>query len=287
MKCTKRKIVISSSIIIGGALIFAAGLVSGACLIIDQNYNWKRVNHARCARYYTSILTMLRGGETEELIDDLEVDAILRLWQSSRDYWKHAPLDISKWDDATIKSWQEARAYYEEHPAVLERETPTNISEVRELLRQIPSLEREGVMRDFAKIYTGRTPPPLRILTWFGPPVTLEDLNGKVVLLDFWGVWCSGCVHELPQTQRLYDAYNKTGLEVIAVHSFRQSQTTAEFLNENSYTFLAGIDSGETEHNYAVTVWPTYYLIDKEGRLAWGPKHDLPSAELIKSLLKD
>lgn len=80
---------------------------------------------------------------------------------------------------------------------------------------------------------------------------------------------------------------NKMGLEVIGIHSLYKSETAGEFLSENNYTFLAGIDTGETANNYAVTAWPTYYLIDKNGYLVWGPKHAPPSEKQIESLLKD
>ena len=77
------------------------------------------------------------------------------------------------------------------------------------------------------------------------------------------------------------------GLEVVAIHSSHKSDETDEFLSENNYTFLVGVDTGETADNYVITGWPTYYLIDKKGCLVWGPKHTPPSEKQIESLLKD
>jgi thiol-disulfide isomerase/thioredoxin len=51
-----------------------------------------------------------------------------------------------------------------------------------------------------------------------GSPVKLSDLNGKCVILDFWGYWCGPCVYRMPDLFKIYDKYHGAGLEVIGVH---------------------------------------------------------------------
>lgn len=133
----------------------------------------------------------------------------------------------------------------------------------------------------------GQIAPDFSVKDQFDQTISLSGLRGKIVLLDFWGVWCGPCRKKLPQTQKIYDQFKEQGLVVIGVHSAFQTEKTASFLAENNYTFPTGIDTGDTANNYAVTGWPTYYLIDKKGRLAWGPEHKVPSEEQIESLLKD
>ena len=138
-----------------------------------------------------------------------------------------------------------------------------------------------------SSLQTGQIAPDFSMKDQLGNTISLSNLKGKIVLLDFWGVWCGPCRQKSPHTQKIYDRFKNQGLAVIGVHSaFRTEQTTA-FIAENNYTFPTGIDPGHIAKNYGVTGWPTYYLIDKEGHITWGPKHAPPSSELIESLLKD
>ena len=288
MKSQKRKIILSIVILVGCVLSFATGIVIGANFIINQSLNRNNINLAFHAYEKITLSEMLREGEIEEVIKKLDRNAIYDFWGSSRKLRRPGPRDISQWPERVIKFWQEAKAYYEKYPEILQNDS-TNFVQVKELLEKIPNLEREGSAQDFAKIYIGKIAPSLDISKWYGSAVTLEDFRGKVVLLDFWATWCKPCLAQMPHTQKLHDKYNKMGLEILGVHSERKADPAmiADFLKKNNYTFLAGIDSGDTEANYAVSGWPTYYLIDKTGHLIWGPSHEPPSEIKIESLLID
>ena len=58
----------------------------------------------------------------------------------------------------------------------------------------------------------GSTPAPdFTLATTTGELVSMSDLRGKVILLNFWGTWCGPCRMELPDFVKLYDKYNKDG----------------------------------------------------------------------------
>lgn len=145
---------------------------------------------------------------------------------------------------------------------------------------------RPSVSRS-TSLQIGRMAPDFSLKDQFGRTVSLSELRGKIVLLDFWGVWCGPCRKKLPHTQKIYDQFKNLGLAVIGIHSAFQTEKTAAFITENNYTFPIGIDTGDTAKDYGVTGWPTYYLIDKQGRIVWGPRHAPPSEKQIESLLKD
>ena len=111
-----------------------------------------------------------------------------------------------------------------------------------------------------------QTAPDLTLSNQSGETISLSALEGKVVLVDFWGVWCGPCRQKLPKTQD-------------------RSEGVADFIAEKNITFPIGIDPGHIADNYSVNAWPTYFLIDKQGRIAWGPQHGLPSKGQIQSLL--
>lgn len=169
MKSRKKKILISCAIGIGIVLIFIAGFAASAVFIQDQHFNHSRVNQASRACQLISISSRLRDGEADDVVESLEVDAVLELWKSSRGTWIKGPRDMSEWPDYIIKCWREAKAYYEKYPEVLQRERPTYLSDVRELLKKIDqaddaqlaaasdAIENVGVSRklDLRVLYVG------------------------------------------------------------------------------------------------------------------------------------
>ena len=134
---------------------------------------------------------------------------------------------------------------------------------------------------------TGQTAPDFSIKDQFGKTTSLSELRGKPVLLDFWGVWCGPCRQKLPHTQKIYEKFKDKGLAVIGIHSAFRTKKAAAFIAENNYSFPTGVDPGNIAKDYGIAAWPTYYLIDKQGAVVWGPEHAPPSERLIKSLLKD
>ena len=129
--------------------------------------------------------------------------------------------------------------------------------------------------------------PALEARQWMNTTgeLGLDQFQGKVVLLDFWGQWCAPCVKKLPSAEALHVKYQDQGLVVIGVHSADQSEKLEDFLKENKITFPVMIDQGTTARRYVIDAWPTYFLIDKAGKVAWGFAGDLPSIALIEELL--
>jgi thiol-disulfide isomerase/thioredoxin len=134
----------------------------------------------------------------------------------------------------------------------------------------------------------GNAPAPeLQVRQWLNDPAprTLESLRGRVVLLDFWGKWCGPCVKGLPRAEELYAKYKPRGLVVIGIHSENDSQGVEEFIREKKLTFPVTVDNGQTAKRYFVTEWPTYFLINKTGRVSWGFSPDLPTERQIEEEL--
>lgn len=228
----------------------------------------------------------LREGKIDDSLKMLDEHVVSTLYRSAvgvdNDEMAELPQDL-------LWTWQQVKEYYKKYDVVPPWHTSV-IERVRQKLEYVPWSKFQLAKQEFKAKYRGNNPqaaPELDITKWFGPALSLNELRGKVILLDFWGVWCNPCLELLPHTQELYAEYNKMGLEVIGIHSSFRTDKTAKFLSENNISFSIGVDSGSTANNYIVTGWPTYYLIDKDGYVAWGPEHDVPSDEQIEALLNN
>jgi thiol-disulfide isomerase/thioredoxin len=102
--------------------------------------------------------------------------------------------------------------------------------------------------------------------------------RGRLVLLDFWGTWCSPCLRAVPEVSRLSSTYGGSGLEVIGVacergtpaDNARRVRDTRQRLNM-SYRLLLNNESGgaPVEQQFHVTALPTLILLDADGVILW------------------
>ena len=113
----------------------------------------------------------------------------------------------------------------------------------------------------------------------------MTELRGSVVLLDFWSVKCLPCIAGMPAVEAMYKKYKDRGFEVVAIHPFGLNEQLHQFLEQHDYSFSFRIDVGSTTDTYAVSAYPTYFLIDRQGRLVWGPKHHKPPEDTIEKYL--
>jgi thiol-disulfide isomerase/thioredoxin len=107
---------------------------------------------------------------------------------------------------------------------------------------------------------------------WFNsPPLTLRQLRGKVVLIDFWDYTCVNCIRTLPYLKAWHQRYRDRALVIIGVHTpeftFAQYESNVERgIREFGLEYPIVSDSNyELWNAFANRAWPAKYLIDKEG----------------------
>ncbi len=104
-------------------------------------------------------------------------------------------------------------------------------------------------------------------------PLTLEQLKGKGVLVDFWTFGCINCLHALPHVQEWAAKYADQGLVVIGVHSpeFAYEKDPANVMKavtDLGITFPVALDNDYAIwRQFANHYWPAHYFIDAEGRV--------------------
>ena len=116
----------------------------------------------------------------------------------------------------------------------------------------------------------GKKAPDFELKDVNGNTVSLDDLKGKVVLLDFWAVWCGPCQQSLPFFQSLADKYASKGLEVIGLHVEDRTPPVDEiklYLEDRKVEYRHLISTWEVDEAFPVYAMPTTYVLDRKGRV--------------------
>lgn len=103
------------------------------------------------------------------------------------------------------------------------------------------------------------------------PPLTMEGLRGKVVMVDFWTYSCSNCLNALPHVKKLAAKYRDKGLVVIGVHTpefgfEKERRNVEQAIVRLGITFPVVMDNDYNIWNaYHNQYWPAQYLVDAQG----------------------
>lgn len=98
--------------------------------------------------------------------------------------------------------------------------------------------------------------------------VTLRELRGDIVYVDFWASWCAPCLRSLPEVNTLYERYKDQGFSVVAITIDDPVEDALDFLLdlETPLAYNVVLDqTAEVMDQYAVVGMPTSFLIDREG----------------------
>lgn len=120
-----------------------------------------------------------------------------------------------------------------------------------------------------------KAPELVGIVNWINsPPLSLMDLQGKIVLIDFWTYSCINCLRTLPYIEKWYDTYKDKGLVVIGVHTpefefEKDPKNVAEAASRLGVVYPIAQDNDyKTWQAFHNNYWPAHYLIDQDGKLS-------------------
>ncbi len=114
----------------------------------------------------------------------------------------------------------------------------------------------------------GEIAPNFTLTTFDGETLSLEDLRGQVVLINFWGSWCPPCRDEAPDLQDLYADYADRGFIIVGVNWLDAERKALDFVEEFRITYPNGADIGERIAKlYRIEGAPENFIIDQEGRV--------------------
>lgn len=130
-------------------------------------------------------------------------------------------------------------------------------------------LEGDEAKRARLEGLEGAAPPVLAVENWVNSDaLSLKDLKGKVVLLDFWATWCGPCIRSIPHTNELQAKHAEDGLVIIGICNTRGGENMASSAEEHGIEYPIAVDiEGQTVGAYRVNGYPDYYFIDRSGNL--------------------
>lgn len=120
-----------------------------------------------------------------------------------------------------------------------------------------------------------------------GEEVTLSDLRGKIVIVNFWATTCSPCVAEMPHIQAVFDDWSDEELVVLAINMGQSAGTVRSFMNNEGFTFPVLLDSGDVVANdYDVRTIPRTFFIDADGVIRTIQFGSFSSQQEIENILE-
>jgi thiol-disulfide isomerase/thioredoxin len=115
-----------------------------------------------------------------------------------------------------------------------------------------------------------RMAPPFAVTTVDGEHIDLDDLQGKVVLLDFWATWCGPCREALPHIKQVAKKFQGEPLMILSISLDSDERKWKEFITKNEMTWPQYLDGGFTgpvAKMFSVRAIPATFTIDADGVL--------------------
>jgi cytochrome c biogenesis protein CcmG, thiol:disulfide interchange protein DsbE len=129
---------------------------------------------------------------------------------------------------------------------------------------------------DLVAYRSGTKPPAFSARTVDAHELSLADMHGRVVVLNFWASWCQECRPELPVLERLHRTFGSRGLAVVGVNARETPTTARRYANDLGLSFPLVLDQeGKINGLYGVVGLPSTFLIGRDGRavaFAVGPR---------------
>src|SRR5271163_1517195 len=139
-------------------------------------------------------------------------------------------------------------------------------------MRTTDDVSRRRALRyiDRVELARARMVPPFSITTVDGREISMDDLQGKVVLVDFWATWCGPCREALPHLREVAKKFQGEPLVIVSVSLDSDEQKWKEFIAKNEMTwpqYRDGSFEGHLAKTFSVNAIPHTFTIDAAGVL--------------------
>ncbi len=207
--------------------------------------------------------------------DDLQAHFLLRTM-----------LGMANRDAEVLEAFEKLEEWYPDNYYVLDE-----LVRIHEKLGNFELAKRYRQKADPMSELVGKTVPDFSATDLDGKPISLQQYRGKVILLDFWGIWCGFCLAEMPNVKRVYNTYKDQGFDIIGVNLDTDETRLRNYLKENDIRWRQ-IFSGQKwksplVQQYHIRSIPAPWLIDKDGILISREARGMRLERLVVEALKD
>lgn len=142
-----------------------------------------------------------------------------------------------------------------------------------------------GQLHELESLQIGQQAPHFATQTVSGNTLSLSDLNGKFVLLEFWGTWCGPCKPEVPHLKTLNEKHGEENMTIVGIALDEDEKVVRNYAAENKMDWPQILQSERWEDeivsSYNVLGVPRMYLIDPKGTII---AKDLRGEEMVKEV---
>lgn len=127
---------------------------------------------------------------------------------------------------------------------------------------------RPGVNSNFGEVTLSVEPDADFLLqTLDGGTISLEQLRGKVVVVDFWSSWCAPCKAEGPLLAEIYREWRERGVEFVGIAVWDERGAVQEFIQRNGIEYVNGLDNGRILVDWGVSGIPEKFFVNADGEV--------------------
>lgn len=140
--------------------------------------------------------------------------------------------------------------------------------------------EQRGYDEPAKMLAVGQQAPDWELKTPDGKAVRLSGLRGNVVVMDFWATWCGPCKMAMPGVQSVHEKFKDRPVKVFGIDIWEKKDAEpAEYMKSKKLTYTLLLHGDKVADDYRVSGIPSFYVIDREGRVAYAASGFLPNRE--------
>lgn len=166
--------------------------------------------------------------------------------------------------DSLERAWGKGRVLFEHQEADDAKGIIHLVRVTDEMQQQMDLREKEN--KEALSAMLNKPAPGFELKDLTGRVWSLAALRGKIIVLNFWFTACTGCVQEMPELNKLTQAYDAEKVVFLAL-TFNNANQVRQFLQQHPFNYIQLPDSRAVSEKYNIRSWPTSMVIDQKGNI--------------------